>query len=105
MTDLQWSQVTLAFSEGGLGLDSPMTHAPAAGVAGLVNWLLAPEFLKPEGLLGGVPEGAFAAVPWLHSLVGEHTLLGDWSAAQCILFPEREHADQKSWSKLCSRAG
>ena len=39
LTDMQWLQCTLAPAQGGLGIDSPHTHAPAASIAGLITWL------------------------------------------------------------------
>ena len=48
LTDPQWLQCTLSPSNGGLGVESPYTQAPAATIAGLVTWLVKGQDQRPR---------------------------------------------------------
>ena len=70
LTDTQWLQCTLAPAQGGLGIDSPHTQAPAASVAGLITWLRLGQEHRPRGVPSIPLLGSPESLHWLRTAVG-----------------------------------
>ena len=101
LTDQQWLQSTLAFSQGGLGVESPHTQAPAATMSGLISWLLKGQEFRPQGCTDTPLLGTSELLHWLRStLQPESQPVRRWAESGGILDPEIEHGEQEFWSKL-----
>ena len=101
LSDPQWLQCTLSPNQGGLGIDSPHTQAPAAAIAGLVTWLQKGQEHRPRGVppspLLGTPE----SLQWLRSVIGpEIQPLKRWAEKGSFVDFEVKHGDQNHCSGL-----
>jgi hypothetical protein len=103
-SDEQWMQATLSFSEGGLGIESPLIQAGSASVAGLNTWLLDGQDLRPRNAPVADLTGSRETLEWLRGQLGpDHQPLKEWCSTGIIRDVERDHCDQKKWSTLVHR--
>ena len=104
VSDSQWSQVTLSFDQGGLGLLSPLIQAPAASTAGLIAWVQSPPSMKIPMATTGL-SGTRETLQWLLAELGNaEPTLKDWLDKGVISPSDKDDISQKEWSTLQHKA-
>ena len=105
LSDHQWLQCTLSPAEGGLGVESPHTQAPAASLAGVIGWTSKGQGNRPTGVPPSTLFGTNECVQWMRSMVGEGTQpLKKWAEEGRLSGLIDEHAQQDWWSGMVHKS-
>ena len=105
ITDQQWTQVTLPYSHGGLGLQSPLQQAPAATIASIASWMDCADVQKPKLEPNGSLSHLHECLCWLLEQT-EPTCqpLNDWIATSSVHPVDKDSKTQSWWQQKISDA-